>query len=218
MADEQITQYLQSLGLPTTNLPVQPGLNAWQLIMELAIQKYIADLQNKQAQQQMEVQLGQSPGTFVGYELFKRGLEKQGKTPFTGPSMSDSLIQQAYNQALGFGPGNPAIKNSDPRAEPGKGVPGSKFPAGSASNYQEPNRATLGTGQFGVPIYAPGEISRQNYLSMSKGEQDLLGSFLQAGINRGGTFTQIDPTDYMQQVQKGFIPTLSEAGPVMQYG
>ena len=192
MDEQQIQQYLSSLGLPTTDLPVQPGLNAWQLIMQLAIQKYMADLQEKTALRSEESRLAASPGSFVNYELFKRGLEQSGKTPFTGPSMSNQQISDAYTQAVGAAPG----------------------------------ATRMGTGQFGVPIYNPGEIGRNTLLNMSEGERQLLGSFLQAGVSdRTGTagvkptdkYTQIDPTDYFKQVQQGFIPTMSEAGPMTRY-
>ncbi|KKK49311.1 hypothetical protein LCGC14_3136350, partial [marine sediment metagenome] len=71
---------------------------------------------------------------------------------------------------------------------------------------------TQGTGQFGVDIPAPGAISRSQAGQFSESDIALLSSFLKGGIDVGeGEFAGINPADFFQEVEEGFIPTLEEA-------
>ncbi|KKL07239.1 hypothetical protein LCGC14_2588030, partial [marine sediment metagenome] len=71
---------------------------------------------------------------------------------------------------------------------------------------------TQGTGQFGVGIPTPGAISRQQAGQFTESDLALLDSFLRGGVDVGeGEFAGINPDDFFQEVQEGFIPTIDEA-------
>ncbi len=70
------------------------------------------------------------------------------------------------------------------------------------------NPQLSGQGAFGTQIEAPNQIGRNTYGNLSPSEQAIMQSFLNAGINMGGHQVSIDPTDYLSQMQKSWIPTL----------
>ena len=71
-----------------------------------------------------------------------------------------------------------------------------------------------GTGQFGVQIPTPGSISRSQFQQFTGSDIGLLESFLNAGVDvGGGEFAGINPEDFFQEVQEGFIPTVRRQGP-----
>ncbi len=68
---------------------------------------------------------------------------------------------------------------------------------------------TQGTGQFGVDIPTPGAISRSQAGQFSESDIALLSSFLKGGVDVGeGEFAGINPADFFQEVEEGFIPTV----------
>lgn len=75
-------------------------------------------------------------------------------------------------------------------------------------NQPQWNPQLSGTGAFGTQIQAPNDISRNTYGNLSPSEQAIMQSFLNAGVNMGGKQVSIDPTDYLAQMQKSWIPTL----------
>lgn len=75
-------------------------------------------------------------------------------------------------------------------------------------NQPQWNPQLSGTGAFGTQIQAPNDISRNTYGNLSPSEQAIMQSFLNAGVNMGGKQVSIDPTDYLAQMQKSWVPTL----------
>ncbi len=68
-----------------------------------------------------------------------------------------------------------------------------------------------GTGQFGVELPTPGAISRSQAGQFSESDIALLSSFLKGGVDTGeGEFVGINPADFFQEVEEGFIPTIDE--------
>ena len=69
--------------------------------------------------------------------------------------------------------------------------------------------STQGTGQFGVGIPTPGAISRSQAGQFTESDIGLLESFLKGGVDVGqGEFAGINPADFFQEVEEGFIPTI----------
>lgn len=74
--------------------------------------------------------------------------------------------------------------------------------------------AVQGTGQFGVEIPTAGSISRSQAGELRQTDLGLLSSFLKGGIDIGeGEFAGINPADFFQEVEEGFIPTIAEPDP-----
>lgn len=71
------------------------------------------------------------------------------------------------------------------------------------------NPALSGQGAFGSTIDAPNQIGRNTYGSLSPSEQAIMQSFLNAGVQMNGQQVSIDPSDYLAQMQKSWVPTLS---------
>ncbi|KKL23834.1 hypothetical protein LCGC14_2421400, partial [marine sediment metagenome] len=71
-------------------------------------------------------------------------------------------------------------------------------------------------GEFGVDVPAATQWSRSQFQDVSQSEQDILSSFLRAGVEtEGGQEVTIDPGDYYRRMAKGFVPTLQK--PVTRY-
>lgn len=69
--------------------------------------------------------------------------------------------------------------------------------------------ATQGEGQFGVELPTPGAISRSQFGQFTESDIGLLESFLRGGVDVGeGEFAGINPMDFFQEVEEGFIPTI----------
>ena len=212
---------------------VQPGVSLLEQLINAAVQKYIADIQNvtakeeiEQQRQLQEAQLAASPGNFVAYQLYKRALESAGVTPTTGPANTNQEIQAAYNAALGFTPqGQPPVAGMTPTQAPAAtgNTPLDDYLRRvqiGAEAWDPKKAASLGynpsasAGQFGVTIPKTGEFSRSQFQNYSADELATLGSFLQAGVKQpSGGYVGLDPNEYFKEVQEGFIPTFSYTGP-----
>lgn len=70
-------------------------------------------------------------------------------------------------------------------------------------------------GKFGVTLPTTTGYTRAGFQDISPGEQQILSSFLRAGVSpqKGVTPVSVDPTEYFKEVQESFIPTLPKAGP-----
>ncbi|KKN26618.1 hypothetical protein LCGC14_0872820 [marine sediment metagenome] len=162
-------------------LQIQPGM--WLQIQQenIALQKYIAD-QNERAQKEQaaqlrrttELQLSTNPIDFVAYELYKRGLEAKGFDP-QAASQSNTDIQAMMEQLVG-----------------GEGETGRLL------------------GEFGVDIPGTEQWSRSQFRGLAQSEQDILSSFLRAGVETSGGEVSIDPGDYYRRLAEGFVPTLQK--------
>ncbi len=165
-------------------LDIQPGM--WLQVQQenIALQKYIADLQQKAQEEQAaqlrrttELQYATSPIDYVAYESYKRELEEGGYEPLAA-AQSDEAIQAMMAQLVG-----------------GEGV----------GNL---------LGEFGVDIPQTSQWSRSQFQDVAQSERDILSSFLRAGVETpGGEDVTIDPGDYYKRLVEGFVPTLGGAGP-----
>jgi hypothetical protein len=73
----------------------------------------------------------------------------------------------------------------------------------------EEGGATQGQGQFGVELPTAGAISRTQFGGFNESDLALLSSFLRGGVDVGeGEFAGINPADFFQDVEEGFIPTI----------
>ncbi|KKN26351.1 hypothetical protein LCGC14_0875650 [marine sediment metagenome] len=70
-------------------------------------------------------------------------------------------------------------------------------------------------GEFGVDIPGTEQWSRSQFRGLAQSEQDVLSSFLRAGVETGGGEVSIDPGDYYRRLAEGFVPTLQK--PTTQY-
>jgi len=73
------------------------------------------------------------------------------------------------------------------------------------------NPALSGAGVAGAHVPGPQEVSHQTLLNMTPTEQAMFQGFLQAGVEVApGKRVAINPQDWLQQAQRGFIPGVSE--------
>ena len=166
--------------LPPPPVPVQPGLQHEEFLLNIGLQEMIA---NQQAELQragqadvrrlQEAQLGSNPADFVAFELYKRSLQEQGFTP-TGAVRTDPEIQDIFSLALGLEGGE-----------------------------------NLGVGPFGVELPSTGSISRSELQAFNPTDIGILSSFLRGGVETGeGTFQGINPEDFFTELEEGLVPIL----------
>lgn len=65
---------------------------------------------------------------------------------------------------------------------------------------------SAGIGQFGVNIPTTQSVSRSQFQTFDPTDLAILSSFLKGGVQQGGTRVGINPEDYFQKLQEGFIP------------
>lgn len=85
----------------------------------------------------------------------------------------------------------------------------------AAPTLYDPNLG--GRGIYGAHVPRPGEVSRSLWSSMDPGQRYILESFLGAGIEMDGERTAIYVPDWLQQMQRSWIPGLTGAGRAPQY-
>lgn len=172
---------------------VQPGLFEQLEQERIALQKYIADLQNKadvenlrQQRFATETQLSANPADYVAYELYKRKLQGEGYTPQTGAARSNADIRGMFESIVGPPTTPEAIRYAD-------------------------------TGQFGVPIPKTQEISNKQFQTFDPTDLAILSSFLKGGVQTGGKQVSINPEDYFKRLQEGFVPSINTGATKYSY-
>lgn len=175
----------------------------------------------------LQADLAANPQDLVKYEYYKRALGGAA-----APLAAYSTASQFANGGAGNTPaggtntlnGGDTLNPANPQMLGGGSYPGAP-PAYSdqtlqgiakaiyGSGQQQPlyNPWVAGTGAFGTQIESPGALSRGQFRNLSDQEIGMLGSFLKGGSTGTGG-ASIDPTDYFQQVQRSWVPTLSSVG------
>lgn len=203
---------LSSLADPTA-IPVQPGLQHEQFLLQIGLEETIANLNNEIQRIQAEVlqasqalserQTGIQEAQFAETQglaemQFESGARLQEAQLAANPA--DFVAFELYKRSLqeaGLDPTSPARSDVDIQNlfELVLGLP--------------EERAALGTGRFGASIPTTGEISRERFGALSPTDIGVLSSFLEGGVEtEPGVFQGINPADYFQEVQEGFIPTI----------
>lgn len=186
-------------------VPVQPGITQLMEQQRINLEKYIADLQARLDEAQifnqqlaLEAQLSASPIDFVAYQLYKRGLEESGRTPFTGPSASDEDIQDAFAEALGFDAGESVPGGA------GKGRFGVRLPQAGQISREQFSDLTKSDLDILTSFLRGGVRTGTRPLRETGGKPT-------------GEFTAVDPEEYFRQVEERFVPVY--AGPsITTYG
>lgn len=139
------------------------------------------------------------------------GVPSDAGNPATGQQQSGAPTQQSG------GEGTVDTTGASYPAAPGaysdatlQQVAASIF-GGNQAPYN-PNLA--GKGAFGADIQNPNSISRAEFGNMDPSDLSILSSFLTAGVqtdpNDPNSRVSVDPSDYFNQVQKSWIPTLQQ--------
>lgn len=241
------TERKLQLELQAGNLDAQKYLQQRELAQresefarDLALRTLEADRQNKLQRAQLQInqaaeirqerllqsQLAANPQDLVAYEFYKRNL---------GTPEAWNLAQQWSQQGGTANPTGMAAQSGGPLGNEQIDSTGESYPdappaysdetlqqlaaglyGGSGKSLYNPGLS--GTGVFGAQIESPGAISRSEGLALTDQELGILSSFLRGGIDMGnGRRTSIDPSDYFQQAERGWIPTVSSIGGVTQY-
>lgn len=167
-------------------------------------------------------ELMSNPADIVTYELFKRGAGRPTLFDSGGGGVNPNTAGQTGGIAGGQGGANSSA--------PGGASPASSGPELLQAPYADESYQRLvsslygggqplynpqlgGKGIFGVNILSPNQFTRGAANQLSDSEMQQLSGFLRAGIDMGGgRRVGIDPTDYFQQAERGWVPTLAEAG------
>lgn len=172
-----------------TALPVQPGLAHEEFLLGIALQEFMANLTAELERERLALEEQRAADARLLTEA------QLAANP------ADFVAYELYKRSLveqGFTPtsaprSDEAIQNL---FELALGLP--------------EERASAGAGRFGVDLPVTGEFSRAGFGDLSATDLATLTSFLNAGVEtQADTFQGINPADYFQEVQEGFIPTIS---------
>lgn len=161
--------------------------------------------QEAEARQERALQasLGANPQDWVSYALYKRGLSAPSVNG-SGPAPADAAA--------------PTMMNGSPYSAAPAGATDQQAQALATSLFNPGtppggyNPALAGTGAMGTTIQAPNTFTRAESGASSTSDLGMLSGLLKAGVNIGGQQTSIDPTDYFQQAQNSWVPTLADQG------
>ncbi len=173
----------------------------------------IAEGGEMRAERELQAKLAANPQDWVAYEFYKRSL---GQPSEIGPGGSNVSFRAAGADGA-TDPNNPTMMDGTTYEKaPGaytdataQGLATALFnPTVSKDGY---NPGIKGTGVFGTQIEAPNTLTRGEVGSMSSNEMGMLSGLLKAGVTGAdGKRIAIDPTDYFQQSQNSWVPTLAE--------
>lgn len=197
---------------------------------DLSLRQLMADRDNKIQEAQLELnklgelrqerelhaRLSANPQDTVAYEFFKRGMGGVQESWDEAQMMAEGA---AGNQMLGTEQGWQTLTGAEyPSTAPAysdetlQSVAENLFNSTWAPLW---NPMLSGEGVFGAEIENPGQISRAEASNMTDAELGILQSFLKAGVKAPGANSTgrlaLDPDEYFSQVQRSFIPTMSEA-------
>lgn len=180
-------------------------------------------------ERETSAKLAANPSDLVAYEFYKRMLgtpQGQYQAPSAVPTFGSGTAYNAGTAgtagATGAGtPGSGATAIGMPAAPPAYSDPTLSTLAGSIFNTQPGqswNPTEGGQGVFGSTIPSPNGVSRGAYAAMSPTDRAIADSFIQAGVNVGGTRTAIPVDDYKQQMQNSWVPTYQDVAAPVKYG
>jgi hypothetical protein len=163
----------------------------------------------------LQAELASNPGDTVLYEYYKRGLGEPTASgePYDPFNFGVGAVDQALSQAGALAQGQAPTGQFTPPPPPYSDETLQQL-VSSISSGQGPayNPRLGGVGAFGAQIPSPNEFSRQQFQSLDATDLGVLGSFLKAGVETspGGQRISINPEEYLNQVYKSWVPTLSE--------
>jgi hypothetical protein len=229
IAEKQITsnEFMQARDLAqrsaefNRDIALRESQLAWQKEVDSATieiqqaQTELLYLSEARQERLLQAELASNPSDTVLYEYYKRGLgtptaSGEPYDPFNfGIGALNESLSQAESLATGQAPTGQFTPPPPPYSDETLQQLVSSISSGGGPAY---NPRLGGVGAFGAKVPSPNEFSRQQFQSLDATDLGVLGSFLKAGVETspGDQRISINPEEYLSQVYKSWVPTLSE--------